>query len=132
MASISKVTPVSISTAAPDAEHSLSGLYAGEAIAAGDAVYIKTADGKLWRSSGAAANAAAVVDGFAASDAAVGDPLTIYYNIRFQYGASLNPGSYVYLDSAVLGGLADGATTGGTTPIGRVIDSTRIDLVRSY
>ena len=131
MASISKVTPVSISTAAPDAEHSLSGLYAGEAIAAGDACYIKTADGKLWRSIGTAANAAAVVDGFAASDAAVGDPLSVYYNIRFRYGASLQPGTYVYLDT-VAGGLSDTATTGGTVPIGRVIDATRIDLVRSY
>jgi hypothetical protein len=131
MASISKVTPVSISTAAPDAEHSLSGLYAGEAIASGDACYIKTSDGKLWRSIGTAANAAAVVDGFAAGDAAVGDPLTIYYNIRFRYGATLSPGSYVYLDT-VAGGLSDAATTGGTTPIGRVIDATRIDLVRSY
>lgn len=131
MASITKVTPVSIATAAPDAEHSLSGLYAGEAIAAGDACYIKTSDGKLWRSTGAAANAAAVVDGFAAGDAPVGEPLTIYYNVRFRYGSGLTPGSYVYLDT-VAGGLSDTTTTGGTTPIGRVIDATRIDLCRSY
>lgn len=131
MASISKVTPVSISTPAPDVEHSLSGLYAGEAIAAGDACYIKTSDGKLWRSNGTAANAAAVVDGFAASDAAVGDPVSIYYGIRFQYGAALSPGTFVYLDT-VAGGLSDVATTGGTAIIGRVIDTTRIDLKRSW
>lgn len=132
MASIAKVTPVSISTAAPDAEHSLSGLYAGESISSGDACYIKSSDGKLYKSNGTAANAAAVVDGFAAGDAAIGDPLTLYYGIRFRYGSGLTPGSYVYLDSAVAGGLSDAATTGGTTPIGRVIDSTRIDLGRSY
>jgi len=131
MASIAKVTPVSIATAAPDAEHSLSGLIAGEAISSGDACYIKSSDGKIWRSIGTAANAAAVVDGFAAGDCPVGEPLSLYYNIRFRYGASLTPGSYVYLDT-VAGGLSDAATTGGTTPIGRVIDSTRIDLVRSY
>lgn len=131
MASITKVTPVSISTPSPDVEHSLSGLYAGEAIVGGDACYIKTSDGKLYRSIGTAVNAAAVVDGIAACDAAIGDPLTLYYGIRFQYGAGLSPGSFVYLDT-VAGGLSDVATTGGTVPIGRVIDATRIDLQRSY
>src|SRR6266568_2890704 len=101
MASITKVVPVSIATPLPDPEHSLSGLYAGE------------------------------VDGYAACDAAVGDPLTLYYGIRFQYGSGLSPGSFLYLDT-VAGGLSDVATTGGTAKIGRVIDATRIDLRRSY
>lgn len=131
MASISKVTPVSISTPSPDVEHSLSGLYAGEAIVGGDACYIKSSDGKLYRSNGTAANAAAVVDGYAACDAAIGDPLTLYYGIRFQYGSGLTPGSFAYLDTTA-GGLSDAATTGGTAIIGRVIDATRIDLKRSY
>ncbi|SRR6266567_1890432 len=131
MASIAKVVPVSIATPLPDPEHSLSGLYAGEAIAGGDACYINSADGKLWRSIGTAANAAAEVDGYAACDAAVGDPLTLYFGIRFQYGASLTPGSFAYLDT-VAGGLSTTATTGGTAKIGRVIDATRIDLRRSY
>ena len=131
MASITKVTPVSIATPIPDPEHSLSGLYAGEAIVGGDACYIKTSDGKIWRSIGTAANAAAEVDGFAACDAAVGDPLTLYFGIRFQYGSGLSPGSFVYLDT-VAGGLSDVATTGGTAKIGRVIDATRVDLRRSY
>ncbi len=131
MASITKVVPVSIATPVPDPEHSLSGLYAGEAIAGGDACYIKTSDGKIWRSIGTAANAAAEVDGYAACDAAVGDPLTLYYGIRFQYGSGLSPGSFLYLDT-VAGGLSDIATTGGTAKIGRVIDATRIDLRRSY
>ena len=131
MASITKVVPVSIATPLPDPEHSLSGLYAGEAIAGRDACYIKTSDGKIWRSIGTAANAAAEVDGYAACDAAVGDPLTLYYGIRFQYGSGLSPGSFLYLDT-VAGGLSDVATTGGTAKIGRVIDATRIDLRRSY
>lgn len=131
MASITKVTPVSLSTPAPDAEHSLSGLYAGEAIAAGDACYVKTSDGKLYRSIGTAANAAAVVAGYAASDAAIGDPLTLFYGVRFRYGAGLTPGTLVYLDTTA-GGLSDAATTGGVNPIGYVIDATRIELVRSF
>lgn len=248
MASIAKSGSVSIATAAPDAEHSLSGLYAGELLAAGDACYIKTSDGKIWRSNGgaglAAPNAptlttatsggtvlagvytavisyinaqgetvasqssditttgatstitvaspaasgsggaaatayrvymssinggpltlqngagtaiatnltltappttngagpltsnttltgAAVVDGYAASSCPVGEPVTLYYGIRFRYGASLSPGTFVYLDT-VAGGLSDAPTTGGANPIGRVIDATRIDLKRSY
>lgn len=131
MASITKVVPVSISTPSPDAEHSLSGLYAGEALSGGDACYINSADGRLYRSIGTSANAAAVVDGFAACDAAIGDPVTLYYGIRFSYGAALTPGSFVYLDT-VAGGLSTVATTGGTVAIGRVIDATRIDLERSY
>ena len=131
MASIAKSGVVSISTPTPDVEHSLSGLYAGEAITAGDACYIKSSDGKIYRSNGTAANAAAVVDGFAASDAPIGEPVSLYYGIRFRYGANLTPGTFVYLDTNA-GGLSDAATTGGTVAIGRVVDATRIDLFRSY
>lgn len=132
MASISKVTPVSIATPAPDVEHSLSGLYAGEAIAAGDACYIKSADGKVYRSNGTtASDPSNVVDGYAAGDCPAGEPLSLYYGIRFRYGAGLTPGTFVYLDTNA-GGLNTAATTGGTIIIGRVIDATRIDLVRSY
>jgi len=131
MASISKVTPVSISTPAPDAEHSLSGLYAGEAISAGDACYIKSSDGKVWRSSGTATGAAAVVCGYAAGDCPAGEPLSLYYGVRFRYGAGLTPGTLVYLDTNA-GGLSDTATTGGVNPIGYVVDATRIELVRSF
>jgi hypothetical protein len=131
LAAIAKSGTPSIATPAPDVEHSVSGLYAGEAIAAGDACYIKSSDGKVYRSTGAAANAAAVVDGFAPGDCPAGEPITLYYGIRFRYGASLTPGSFAYLDTTA-GGLSDAATTGGTVPIGRVIDATRIDLFRSY
>jgi hypothetical protein len=131
MATIAKSGVVSISTPAPDVEHSLSGLYAGEAISAGDACYIKTSDGRLWRSNGNATGVTAVIDGFAASDAVVGDAVTLYYGVRFRYGTGLTPGTYVYLDSTP-GGLSDVVTTGGLLPIGRVIDTTRIDLNRTY
>ncbi len=131
MATVAKSGQVTLSTAAPDAEHSVSGLFAGEALTAGDACYIKTSDGKVWRSTGTAANAAAVVDGYAPGDCPVGEAISLYYGVRFRYGAALSPGSFVYL-SASAGLLDDAATTGGTAPIGRVIDATRIDLIRSY
>jgi hypothetical protein len=131
MASISKSGTVSISTPAPDAEHSVSGLYAGAQLYAGDACYISSSDGKVYQSNGTAANAAAVVDGFAAGDVPAGEAVTLYYGVRFRYGTGLTPGSFVYLDT-VAGGLSTVATTGGTAPIGRVIDTTRIDLKRSW
>lgn len=131
MASIAKSGRPSISTPVPDVEHSCSGLYAGETIAAGDACYIKSSDGNVYRSIGTAVAAAAQVDGFVASDAVAGDPVTLWYGIRWNYGAALTPGSFAYLDTTA-GGLSDAATTGGTVPIGRVIDATRIDLFRSY
>ena len=62
MAAISKSGTPSLSTAIPPTTNSLSGLYAGEAIAAGDACYIKTSDGKVYRSIGTAANATNGID----------------------------------------------------------------------
>lgn len=250
MTAITKVS-VSIATPAPDVEHSISGLYAGEAISGGDACFIKSSDGKVYKSSGlglsapdapalsaalsggtvadgfygvrityvsangesgaseaafivtkstiadqstitvtspAAAgsggNAAtkykvymtpknggpyklqnttgtnigtgftlsappatntavpptanttgaisSVVDGYAPSDVTSGDPMTLFYGIRFRYGSSLTPGSFVYLDDTTAGALNDTATELGIKPIGRVVDATRIDLFRSY
>jgi hypothetical protein len=131
MASIAKSGTPSLSTAIPPTTNSLSGLYAGESLSAGDACYIKTSDGKVYRSIGTAANAAAVVDGFALSDCPIGEVLSLYWGVNLRYGAGLNPGTFAYLDTTA-GGLSDAATTGGTVPIGRVIDATRIWVRKSY
>lgn len=76
--------------------------------------------------------AAARVDGFAPEAAASGDAMSLYWDVRFAYGASLSPGSFVYLDETTAGAINDSPTALGTVPIGRVIDTTRIDLFRSY
>lgn len=131
MAAIAKSGTPSLSTAIPPTTHSISGLYAGEAISAGDACYIKTSDGKVYKSTGAAANAAAVVDGFALADCPIGEALSLYWGVNLRYGANLSPGTFAYLDTTA-GGLSDVATTGGTVPIGRVIDATRIYVKKSY
>jgi hypothetical protein len=106
-------------------------LIAGEALGAGDACYIKTSDGKVYKSTGTAANAAAVVDGFAPTSCPAGDATSLYWSVNFAYGSALSPGSFLYLDT-VAGGLADAATTGGTVPVARVIDATRIWVKKSY
>lgn len=250
MTAVSKSGTPSITTAAPPTNCSLSGLFAGEALNAGDACYIKTSDGKAYKSTGAlvgttapnppglaaalsggtvddgeysvkityvtaageslpseaseivtkstsanqstitvtspaaatgatkykvyitpknggpwklqnstgtnigtdytltappvtntatppttdtsGSHAASVVDGFAPEAAAAGDAVSLYWNVRFAYGSSLSPGSFVYLDETTAGALNDSPTTYGTVPIGRVVDSTRIELFRSY
>jgi hypothetical protein len=125
MAAITKSGTPSLTTVLPGAGHRVgSGLLAGEAIAAGDPCYIKN-DGKAWLATGAAANAAAKVAGFAAVAAAVGEAVTLYTDVEFRYGSGLTPGAQVFL-GATAGALADAASTGGTAPIGLVVDATRI------
>lgn len=130
MAEIAKSGTPSLATTTTQVS-SLAGLLAGEAISAGDACYIKAADGKVWKATGAAANAAAKVRGYAAQDASVGEAVTLLWNVRMRYGAGLTPGANVYLSGTVAGGLADAASTGGTAPVGFVVDATRIHLNQS-
>ena len=130
MADIAKAGNTSLASILLPANHKHTGLYAGEALAAGDLGYIKS-DGKVWRSTGAAANAAAVVDGMVAMPAAVGEACTLIFGCTVQYGSGLTPGAGYFL-SATAGALADAASTGGTVVIARAIDATRIYIHKSY
>jgi hypothetical protein len=130
LADIAKVGSPTLSTLGPSpGSNKLPTLYAGEAVAAGDACYIKS-DGKVWRSTGTAANAAAKVNGYAATDCPSGEAITLLFHVVFRYGSGLTPGIQVFL-SATAGAIADAATTGGTSPIGFVVDATRIYLYQS-
>jgi hypothetical protein len=126
MAEIAKSLTPSLASVTPPQSSTIVGLLAGEAIAAGDACYIKAADGRVWRSSGAAVAAAAKVRGWAAAAAPVGEAVTLYTDVNFRYGAALSPGADYFLSGTVAGGIADVASTGGTAPIGYAIDATRI------
>lgn len=110
----------------------ISGLYAGEDLDWMDPCYIKS-DGKVWKATGAAANAAAKVDGYAAmpAKAAQGDAVTLIRDCVVGWTNTGTPGARLYL-SATAGGLDTAATTGGTAPIGFVIDAGRVYLDRSY
>lgn len=131
MAAVAKSGTPSICSQTPGREHQISGLVAGEAIAAGDACYIKAADGFVWLSTGAAANAAAKVRGFASSAAQVGEAVSLWFGLDWNYGAGLTPGADLFLSAATAGALADAATTGGTAPVGFVVDATRVHLFQS-
>lgn len=129
MAQITASGTPSLSSVLPGQDKTISGLLAGEAITAGAPCYIKS-DGKIWLSNGTGVNAAAKVDGFACQAASVGEAVTLVFDVNFRYGTGLTPGARVYL-SATTGTLSDAATTGGTAPIGFVIDATRIRVWQS-
>lgn len=130
MADVAKSGVPSISSiiGTPDNTHIVaSGIKANVAIVAGDACYILST-GKAALSTGAAANAAAKVAGFAAASAAANEAVTLVTDVEFRYGSGLTPGTSVYLSGTTAGGLVDAASTGGTAPIGYVVDTTRIRL----
>ena len=130
MAEITKVGKPTPSTPVPSPEHRIAGLLAGEALVAGDACRVNS-DGKVYRSSGAAANANAKVHGYAAVDTPIGEAVSLLFGMNFVYGSGLTPGASLFLSGTVAGGLADAASTGGTAPIGFVVDPTRVHLRQS-
>jgi len=129
MAAIASSGTPSIASVLPPQSQQIAGLLAGEALSAGMPCYIKS-DGKVWKSTGTAANAAAKVDGWAAEAAAAGQAVTLFFDVNFRYGAGMTPGARVYL-ATTAGTLEDAATTGGTAPIGFVVDATRIHVWQS-
>jgi hypothetical protein len=131
MAALTKSGTPSVTTLVYGPEHQIDGLVAGEDIAAGDACYIKAADGKVYRSSGAAANEAASVDGFAAMTARAGKPITLVFGVVLAYGAGLPKGTRYYLSGTVAGGLDTVASVGGTKPVAQAVSATEILVWRS-
>ena len=119
-----------MSSVLPPQSSNHAGLLAAAAIAAGDACYINSS-GLVALSTGAAANAAAKVRGFAAAAASSGEAVTLVWDVTFRYGAGLTPGIDVYLSGSTAGALDSAASTGGTAPIGYVVDATRIRLFQS-
>lgn len=125
MAVIAKSGTPSLSSVVPPQNAVIgSGLRAGEAIAAGDLVYIAAA-GTVMRSNGTAAGAAARCDGVAVKAAASGEAVDVYRNVEMRYGSGMTPGARVYVQTTA-GAMGDAATTGGTAPVGFVVDATRV------
>ncbi len=106
------------------------GLIAGEALASGDACYISSA-GTVFRSTGAAANAAAKVDGIALQGAATGAPVVLLFNCCLAYSSALTPGTRYYLSGTVPGGLDTAPSTGGTQPVAFAVDARRVYVYQS-
>jgi hypothetical protein len=96
---------------------------AGEALAAGDVVYQKAADGKLYKTTGAAATEPARFWGICPRAYAIGEP-AVAFGIGAKIGrycnVAQNVGTKLFI-SATAGALADAASTGGTVQVARVV-----------
>lgn len=126
MAAVTKSGTPSLATTLPASENMLTGLLAGEAIAAGDACRVHT-DGTIMKSTGAAANAAAYVDGFAATAAATGQPVTLFRGgVMMHYGSGMAVGTTLYLSGTVAGGLDTATSTGDAVGVARVFTASVI------
>lgn len=126
MADITKSAQASMDTSTGMYAPQICGdLYAGEALGVAAPCYIKIADGKVYNSSGAAANEAANCHGFTARAYQAGQAVELMgRGTRFRYGTALAIGK-IYIGSGP-GLLADAATTGGTTVVAHAINATDI------
>lgn len=113
------VTP-SLASNTPCDAHRLPPAIVGEALIPGPC-YIKS-DGTVWQSTGAAANAAAKVDGWAIKAYPnVGGAVTLYTDVDISWGPSTaTPGAKLYL-SATKGELDTATTTGDSAGIAKVV-----------
>lgn len=128
MAEVTKGAVPTPSTLVPPANCIVAGLLAGEAIAAGDMVYVKASDGKVYRTTAAAANEAAGSWGMSPEAASAGEAVSIYHHMVFGYkplvgGTAKGANAILYLSATVAGGLSDTATTGDAVGVARVIDT---------
>ena len=109
----------------------MTGLIADEAISAGDACHVTPA-GRAQRSIANRDEASADVRGFALTDAAAGQPITLAFDVTMRYGTGLAAGTEcLYLSGAVSGGLSDAPIREGTEPIAFVVNDTDIHLLQS-
>lgn len=128
MADVSKTGVPSVATGAPPNNCRITGLLAGEALAAFDALYIKASDGLAYKATAAALNEAAVIAGYAATAASSGEAVTLIWNVTAGYGANIGgtlkaPGTLLYLSAVTAGALADAAGVGSVQPCAQVIDA---------
>jgi hypothetical protein len=76
--------------------------------------------------------AANVIDGFAATSAASGEPVTLFFDVHFHYGSGMTPGGFAYLSGSTAGALVDTAAYTNQPPCARIIDATRLRLLQVY
>src|SRR5437764_13945298 len=106
MAEITRVGTPAVLSVLTLAANRINGSPAGEDLAAGDACYIGS-DGKVRRSSGAAAGDAADVRGFATTEAESGQAVNLAFDVTMRYAEDLPEDQNLYLSAAVAGALAE-------------------------
>lgn len=130
MAAVTRSANVSMDTVSGSKAGTISGKLAGEAIAKGDACYIKGSDGKIYKAINTALNEAANFYGLAADKADANEAVTLYSapSIWEYSDGLLTPGAVLYL-GAVAGGLDTAAGTGHPTPVAHAVDTQRIRVI---
>jgi hypothetical protein len=131
MTLLTKRALIGISTPNPSPNHRLAGWIAGEALGAGDACTLHT-NGRIYRASGAAADANARIFGYAADPCSAGEACTLYDHVTLEYGSGLTPGTLFYLSGTTPGGLDTDPSPGGTIPCAVALDSTRVHVVSTW
>jgi hypothetical protein len=126
MPQVARRTKVSFDASTTMYADQITAHHAGEDLDAGAPCYIKASDNKVYMSNGTAANEAASTDGFAVMAHKAGEPVTLHgKGTRLGYGdGTLPAGSLLYIDTTK-GRLNTQATTGGTTPVAKVIGATQ-------
>ncbi len=132
MGLITPATDVSIDASTAMYAPQITGLLAGEDLLCAAPCYIKSSDGKVYMSNGAAANEAAECAGFTPRAVKAGQPVTLFgLGTRFRYSnAALTPGDVYYI-GATAGRLDTAATTGDTMGVAQAINSTDIVVTRA-
>ena len=126
MANLARIAAPDFDSSNPATTNKITGMLAGELLAKGDAVYMKS-DGRWWKATGAAADALAKMKGLAGTAASAGEAVTVVGpGWRWKYGAGLTPGAQYFLGTAGL--LGDAATTGGTSVVAVAVSDTDILL----
>lgn len=110
----------------------ITGLFAGENLLAVAPCYIKTADGLVYMSNGTAVAEAAEFVGFTPRAVVSGQPVTLFSDgACFRYGAfSGQAGDLLYV-ATTAGRLDTAATTGGVVAVAQILDTTRIQCIRT-
>lgn len=131
MAVVAKSAKASFDASTGMVAPQVSGLVLGEDVQSPVTPLQIKADGKLWKASGAAADANAVIAGWSTRSGKTGGPMTIYgLGAVAKYSDSLlTPGQKLYLGAA--GALDTAATVGDAVGIAQAIDADNIRITRA-
>lgn len=133
MALVTVATDVSMDVVTAQKAPQISGLLAGEDLAAAAPCYIKAADGKVYQSDATAATAPGTVAGFTPRAVKSGQPVTLFgLGTRFRYAAAagLTPNAILYV-AATAGRLDTAATTGDAVGVALCVSDTDIVVIRA-
>lgn len=136
MAEIAKATNMGgWDSSNPSAPQIAGNQIAGEDIAPRDLVYKSATDGKWYRASGAAANAAAAHVRLAPIGTRAGRPIDVFQpGVRWKASnGGLTDGGLYYLSATVPGGITDTPTTGDPATAGgtvQAVSDTDVVLIR--